>query len=79
MYDAQVKDTLNNDKYRAFLKVFLDYNNNKCYESFKKGLFEIFNEPQWFYILKGMNRFTRTADREVYEKDVSQFMAAYAK
>lgn len=76
---SQVKDTLNHDKYRAFLKVFLDYNTNTCYESFKTGLFRIFDEPQWFYILEGMVRFTRSAHRDGFEKDVVKFKASRSK
>lgn len=79
LFDAQVKDILSGDKYRAFLKVFLEYNNNTCYESFKTGLFGIFEQPQWFYILEGMVRFTRSAHRDTFEKDVAKFIAARSK
>ncbi|XP_031629001.1 regulator of telomere elongation helicase 1 homolog [Contarinia nasturtii] len=69
-----IKNTISNEKYKIFLQTFIEYNNKSDYKSYRDNLLSIFCEKQWFFILRGMIRFTRSAHRQDFQKDVEDFI-----
>lgn len=75
-FQIQLRNTLTKEQYGAYLKTFLQYKNNSSYEAFRDSLFTIFKEKRFFYILKGMVRFTMSEHRPRFQKDVQELIKA---
>lgn len=69
---------LNEEKYKGFIKTIVTYDSDSNYELFRDGLINIFNERQWFYILKGMLRFSKSQHKASYEKDITEFITTHS-
>lgn len=70
-----MENDLGTTKYQKLCQIFFKYNIDADYQSFRDSLFEIFNDKQWQYRLKGMILFMKPVHKSTFEKDVELFLS----